>query len=874
MEIDKNKPPRLVDRFLEWYCSSKYLEEVQGDLHEWFDRRVERQGLRQARLFYIYDVIAYFRLFRLKRINEMEKNNNMLMLNYLKVAARQFKKNFWYSSLNAAGLTIGILSSLLISLYILDELSFDRFHEGHENIYRLLNHNPKTGDKAASTPSPWKINMGTGFPEIKAHTRMGQDGVLVKQAGQNYFESGFYWADENFMSFFSFEVLQGDRNTMLEEPNSVVITATKALRYFDRLDVVGEQLPIKVYDGNKDFLMKITGVIKDVPSNSHLQFDFLGSMSTTKEIYGKFDNWWGLNWLQSYVKLESKADLAAVEAKVPGFFEKYRREGASEFSGIIFQPLADVRLNSSDIHGNFEKGNKDYIYLFGFIAIMILLAAIINYVNLTTAKSSLRGKEVGMRKVFGGTRRQVARQFFIECAFQVSVALLLALSLALLILPLFNEIVSKNMTPADVFQVPVLMVLAFTFVAILTASGIYPAIVMNRFRPVDVIRGNKSGALGTKSWVRKVQVLLQFSIAAFLISSTLIVINQMNHIKQFDKGFNAEQLITIPVDDRGMQDELVLIKERMRKVQGVNMISASGESLPSDMNNTVGFSWDGKLDSEMASIHLVAIDYDYLQTIEADLLLGRNISKEMVSDSSVVCLINESAFKKTGWEDLAGKKIQLDADNRVVAGVIEDFNYNSLHSAVAPTAYILLPPGSRSSPDNLIIRLNTDQVTSALDGIDQIWRAYSDQPLDFKFVDEAFASLYGNEQKFVKMVIGFSIIGIFLTILGLVGLVSFMAERYAKEISIRKVLGASIGSVLTKFSSQFVLIFVIAMAVSLPLSYLVMQEWLQGFAFQVDVSWTIFFVAGLISIFITLVSVGGQSLKVASANPVKYLSDH
>lgn len=872
--MKSNRPPRFIDRFLEWYCSSEYLEEVQGDLHEWFAMRVEQKGLVRARMLYLYDVLAYLRGFRLKRLNEMEKNNNMLLLNYLKVAARQFKKNFWYSSLNAFGLTIGILSTLLVSLYILDELSYDRFHADHENIYRLINHNPKSGDKSDATPSPWKINMPTDFPEIQAHTRLGQDVVLIKQEAQNFLENNFYWADENFMSFFSFKLLQGDRETMLSEPNSIVITASKAMRYFDRLDVVGEQLPIKVYDGDKDFLMKVTGVIEDLPGNSHLEFDFLGSMITTKEMYGRFDNWWGLNWLKSYVKLESKTDLEAVRGKVPAFFEKYAGEGRSESSGIIFQPLAEVRLNSSDVGGKIAKGNKDYIYLFGFVAIMILVAASINYVNLTTAKSSLRGKEVGMRKVFGGTRRQVARQFFIECGFQVSVALLLAVGLTLLVLPIFNEIVDKQMVPVDILQLPVLLVLAATFIVILLLSGLYPAIVMNRFRPVDVIRGNVLGALGTKSWLRNFQVLVQFSIAVFLISSTLIIINQMRHIDQFDKGFNADQLISIPVDDRGMQEKLVLIKDRIKQVPGVSQISASGESLPSAMNNTLGFNWDGKTDEESLGINLVAIDYDYLETIEASLLIGRNLSKQIVSDSSVVCLINQSAYEKTGWASLDGKQIQLDGLPRVVSGVIENFHYNSLHSTVAPTAYVLVPPGSRASPDNLIVRLSTQDVTAALDGIDQIWREYSDQPLDFKFVDQAFAGLYGNEQKFVKVVVGFSIIGIFLTILGLVGLVSFMAERHSREISIRKVLGATIGEVLSKFSAQFVKIFIFSMVLALPLSYLAMQQWLQGFAFPVSISWTIFLFAALIAFVITLVSVGSQSLKVAKANPVKYLSDH
>ncbi len=872
--MESKKPPRIADRFLKWYCTSEYFEEVQGDLHEWFNMRVAQKGLVKARLFYFYDVVAYLRGFRLKRFTEMEKNNNMLMLNYIKVAARQFKKNFWYSSLNALGLTIGILSTLLVTLYVLDEFSYDRFHKDHQNIYRLVNHNPKSGDKSDATPSPWKLNMGTDFPEIKAYTRLGQDVVLIKQDGQNFLEDGFYWADQNFMSFFSFEVLQGDRETMLTEPNGVVITASRALRYFDRLDVVGEQLQVKVYDGNKDFLMKVSGVIADVPTNSHLQFDFLGSMATTREMYGKFDNWWGLNWLQSYVKLESKSDLESVKGKVPGFFDKYQREGASETNGIIFQPLAEVRLYSNDIHGNTEKGNKDYIYLFGFVAIMILVAASINYVNLTTAKSSLRGKEVGMRKVFGGTRRQVARQFFIECSFQVSIALLLAVGLTLMVLPIFNEIVDKQIVALDLLQLPVLIVLTATFVVILLLSGLYPALVMNRFRPVDVIRGNVLGALGTKSWLRKFQVLVQFSIAVFLISSTLIIINQMRHIDQFDKGFNANQLISIPVDDRGMQEQLVLIKDRILQVPGVSQVSASGESLPSAMNHTQGFSWDGKTDEDQLGINLVAIDYDYLETIEAKLLLGRNLSKEIVSDSSVVCLINQSAYEKTGWKSLEGKQIQLDGRSRVVAGVIEDLHYTSLHNAVAPTAYVLVPPGSRASPDNLIVRLSTQDVSAALDAIDEVWRAYSDQPLDFRFVDQAFASLYGNEQKFVKVVVGFSIIGIFLTILGLVGLVSFMAERHSREISIRKVLGATSAEVLSKFSNQFIRIFILAMSIALPLSYLAMRQWLADFAFPVNISWTIFLTSALISISITLLSVGSQSLKVAKANPVRYLSDH
>ena len=644
------------------------------------------------------------------------------------------------------------------------------------------------------------------------------------------------------------------------------------MRYFNDLDVVGRMMPIKVYDGNKDFLMKVTGVIEDIPTNSHLQFDFLGSMSTTAEMYGNFEKVWGLNWLKSYVKLSDNPNLDALAAKIPGFFEKYRGEGSSEFSDILFQPLSEVRLYSSDVEGKIAKGNLDYIYLFGFVAVLILFAASMNYVNLTTAKSSRRGKEVGMRKVLGALKGQIVRQFYVECSFQLIIALFMAGGLALLLLPAFNGIVGKEMTALSLLQAPVLIVMGSVCLGILLFSGFYPALVMNRFRPIDVLRGNILGVLGNKSWLRKFQVLVQFSITTFLISSTLIVVSQLRFFNSYDKGFNAAQLINILVDDRGLQERLTVIKQRMSEVVGVQQITATGEALPSAMNNTWGFDWVGKIDEKSGGINVVAIDYDYLRTIETDLVMGRNLSESLSTDSSTVCLINESAFKQTGWEDIEGRKLKLDGRERLVVGVIEDFHYNSLRSEVAPAVYLLIRPGSRVSPDNLVIRLESNDMTSSLSALDNIWKEFSDQPFDFTFVDQSFAQLYGDERKFVKVVAGFAIVGVFLTVLGLVGLVSFMAERNSREISIRKVLGASRKQVLSKFTGQFVQIFVIAMLIALPASWLTMDKWLEGFAFKISVSWTIFLAAAAISIIITLLSVGGQALRAASSNPVKYLS--
>ncbi|GAB5529315.1 MAG: ABC transporter permease [Roseivirga sp.] len=872
--MKSTKPPGWIDKLLEWYCSDQYLEEVQGDLHEWYHRRERKSGRFKARLFYLYDVIAYFRLFRIKKLNNMENGNNLLIISYLKMTVRQFKRNLRYSLMNTLGLTVGILSTLLISLYILDELSYDRFHENHDEIYRLVKHNPSNGGMADSNPSAWKKPMMPFFPEITDHTRLGQDVVVIKEGDNNYLENGFNWADANFMSFFSFEVLSGDRETMLTAPNSIVLTRSKAMRYFGKTDVVGELLPIKVYDGNKDFVMQVSGVIEDVPRNSHLQFDLLGSMATTTEMYGQFDGYWNFNWVQSYVRIPSEASIAEVQAKVPDFFKENLGATAATSQDIIFQPLSRVRLYSKEISGRLAKGDINYIYLFSFVALLIVLAASINYVNLTTAKSTKRGKEVGMRKVFGAARGQVVTQFYMECGLQLTLAFVLAIAAAMLLLPAFSYVVDKHMVIADLLQWPVLAVTGILFLLIFLLSGIYPAAVMNRFRPIQVLKGNLSVLSKGASWLRKGQVLVQFAIATFLISSTLIVLKQMELFNSQDIGFRAEQLINIPVDDRGMQNKLMVIKDRMQRVPGVNAITASGESLPSAMNNTLGFTWEGRSEENQLPILAVSIDYDFFETIETEVVLGRNYTANLATDSTNSVMINEAAYRLTGWTDLENKRIEIDGTEKTVVGVVENFNYNSLHSDVAPVAYTLTAPGRRMSPDNLILRMEPASLSSALSELDAIWSEFSDQPFDFSFVDQSFARLYGNEQRFTSVVIGFALVGVFLAVLGLVSLVSFTAERRSKEISIHKVLGASKGVILSKVGKQFVQIFLVSVVIGLPLSRLVMERWLQGFAYRTEVSWVVFLVAALIAICIVLGSIGLQALKVARANPTHYLSDH
>ncbi|HEY9116227.1 MAG TPA: ABC transporter permease, partial [Roseivirga sp.] len=540
--MKKTSPPAWVDRMLEFFCSERFLEEVEGDLYEWFLKRVEKQGLRKAQWFYFFDAITYLRLFRLKTIKEMQRNNNKLYLNYLIIAIRQFKKSLWHSSLNVFGLAIGLLSTIFISTYVLGELSYDRFHQEHEKIYRLVNYDPANGYKSDATPSPWAIYLEPAFPEIESYTRLGQDIVLVNKGDQNFLENDFYWAESNFLTFFSFDIVHGDPSTMLKEPNSVVITKDIALKYFNKLDVVGQQLPIKVYDGNQDFLMKVTGVIENVPSYSHLQFELLGSMSTTKEMYGNFDRVWGLNWLKSYVKINQEASIETIKARLPEFFENYRGEGSSEYSDIIFQPLDKVRLYSNDVNGKIAKGNLNYVILFACVALLILVASAINYVNLVTAKSGQRGKEIGMRKVLGAQRSEIVRQVYVESFFQLFLALVLAYAMALLLLPVFNQIVDKQIVAEQLISSQVNKVVAWAILFILIFSGAYPAIVLNRYKPIDSLRGTHKNVMGNRSAIRKVQVFFQFTIGIFLICCTLVVIKQVRFFSSFDKGFNAEQL--------------------------------------------------------------------------------------------------------------------------------------------------------------------------------------------------------------------------------------------------------------------------------------------------------------------------------------------
>ena len=872
-EIDRPEPPKWADRFLKWYCSDYYFEEVQGDLHEWFYRRVRKVGQKKARLYYAYDVITYLRLFRIKDSNGLFNMKPLLFFNYLKIALRLSRRNLGYSLTNTLGLAVGLLSTLFISLYILDELSYDRFHHEPEQVYRLLNNSAKAGRLSDLTPSPWKKNMIIAFPEVTEYTRMGQDLIMVEDEGRMNLEHGFFWADNNYLTFFDFQVLAGDRATMLSAPNAVVLTRSKAMRYFERIDVVGEELPIRVYDGNRDFLMKVTGVIEDLPGNSHIQFDLLGAMSTTREMYADFERYWGLNWLQSYVRVAPGTDMDNLAARVPEFFEQYRGEGASAFSGIIFQPLLEVRLHSKNVEGDFAGGDIDNLYLFAFLALLILLASCLNYINLTTAKAAQRGKEVGMRKVFGARREQVAGQFYTEFALQLLIAFAVSLTVGSFLLPAFNQLVEKEISIEAFFQARLLMVMGVVYIVMLGLSGFYPAVVLNRFKPVEAVKRDLNGVLGRAGWVRRIQVLVQFAIAIFLIASTLIVLEQVHYVTGRDKGFNDEQLINIAVDDRALQTQMLTIKSQMAGVPGVEQITVSGEALPSAMNNSWNLDWEGKPKGGGEIIHVVAIDYDYLATLEANLLMGRNLSADLASDSSQVCLINASAFHRMGWTDLADKKLRLDGKDRQVVGVVEDFHYDSFHNTVAPCTYVLLAPGGRASPDNLILRMSTGDLSTALDQLTQVWAEFSDQPFTYSFVDEAFGRLYGEEQSFLRITAVFTTIGIVLGVLGLVGLISFVAERRSKEISIRKVLGAGFVHIFKVVFKPFLLIFVVGLAVSLPLSRLAMQQWLESFAYQVPIGWTVFAMAvgtaGLILIF----SVGGHIVRITRANPVKHLSD-
>ena len=805
---------------------------------------------------------------------------------YFKTAIRSLLKNRSFTAINVLGLMLGIAVCLLIVFYVLDELSYDRFNQKAERIYRVNNEIRFGGNENvyAASPAPAAIALRNDFPEIEQVVRVQSGGRIRVKKGNVYIQEEYSgYADSTLFSVFTLPMIEGDAAVALRDPNSVVIPEHIAQKYFGSADVVGRVLLV-----NDDHPYKITGVIRDIPDEAHFRFDFIFSVS---ELAHSREDAWLSNNFNTYVLLKPGADAAKVNAKFPAFLRKYMgpqlesflhltmdgfEQGGNYYRFRLF-PLLKIHLWSNCIDDLAPNGNIEYVYIFSAIAFVILLIACINFMNLSTARSANRAREVGVRKVLGSPRKYLILQFLAESILVTLAGAVLAVLLAWMLLPLFNTLSGKELVVSYALARAMAPILLVFVVIIGCLAGSYPAFYLSTFRPVDVLKGGKGSSAGgglKNGRLRSILVVFQFAISFFLIASTLLVYQQIRYIQSRDLGYDREHVLIVQ-NTYTLGDRATAFKQDVSRLAGVEHLTLA-EALPTDnYGNWTSLFEDRGLDQKRA-IHSQrwSVDEDYLSTLDIRLIAGRNFSREMLTDSSAI-VINEAAAKKLSYKNPLGKDVYAPTDNLLkniatyhIIGVVKDFNFRSLRENVTPLVFQL-----GNDPSALTVRLRAGtNVAAVLAEVREKWKAFSpNEEFAYSFMDQDFEGLYRVEQRIGRLFISFSSLAILIACLGLFGLATYAAEQRTKEIGIRKVLGAGVSTIVGMLSGQFMRLVLLSVVIATPVVWLVMRKWLEGFAYRIDISIWVFAVAGLIALLIAMLTVSVQTYRAASANPMNSL---
>ena len=804
-----------------------------------------------------------------------------MIRNYIKTAIRSLMKNKGFTFINVFGLALGLATCLLIVFYVFDELSYDRFNTKADRIYRVDN-DIKFGGVANSyavAPAPMAAALKADFPEIEqvVRFRMG-GGNQVKKGNQNIQEDMMVYTDNSIFDVFTLPVISGSEKNALTEPHTVVITEDIAKKYFNTTNAVG-----KVLIFNDTAQYKVTAVINNIPKQSHFDFGFFISMPTWRD--SRNVSWLSNNY-NTYILFKPGTDVKTFEAKLPQFYRKQagpqlqgimhlsfdQFENAGNYIRVSLTPLIKIHLTSNREAELSNNGNILYVYIFSAIAIFILLIACVNFMNLSTARSSNRAREVGVRKVLGSPRKYLIAQFLTESIIVTLIGAMIALFAAWALLPLFNQMAGKNLvvTPQIIsWLIPVM----FSIIIIIGClAGAYPALFLSAFRPIDVLKGKlSSGFKG--GMLRSFLVVFQFSISIFLIIGTLVIYNQLKYIQNKDLGYNRNHVLIIN-NVWTLGKGAKTFKNEIKQIAGVQSATLTGALPTAGYGNSTTFFKDPVIDQKRALMSQDwAVDQDYIPTLVIKMIAGRNFSTEMLTDSTAV-IINESAAKILAFQNPLDQYIYMPSDNmgkilqRVhIIGVIKDFNFRSLRENVTPL--ILL---NNEDTGALSVRVNSANIALLLSQIKSKFKEISPNgQFSYSFMDDDFDALYRSEQRIGTIFIAFTSLAIIIACLGLFGLAAYAAEQRTKEIGIRKVLGANMQAIVGMLSRDFIKLVIIAILIATPFAWWAMHSWLQSFAYRQNIQWWVLALAGLIALLIAFATISYQSIKAALTNPVKSL---
>jgi len=823
--------------------------------------------------------------------------------NYFKTAWRNMLHNRTSSLINISGLSIGIACTLLIVIFIKNELSYDRFHRNADRIFQVVLNGNMDGQEfwAGNTPPPVGAALTSNIPEVESFTRFYKPNDMVVRyeqtnAAEKFFtEKNVLAVDSNFLQLFDFKIAEGNAATALMKPGSVVITEEMAKKYFgDDPDSYRDPIGKTLLIGQDKKPFAVTAVIKKLPSQSSIQFDFLAPVADFP-VVKRFS--WSWVWLQMmcYVKLKEnvptdKTSIHQLESKFPAMVKvqaanAFKRIGKpfDEFlsSGgkwnLHLMPLTDVHLRSASIAMPWLShiSNIKYIYIFGSIALFIVLLACVNFMNLSTARASKRAKEVGIRKVTGSTRAQLVKQFLSEAFLYSFLSSIIAVALVAVLLKGFSMIIDEPISFQTAFTPSIwLSLLALTIITGLLA-GSYPALYLTSFKPVLILKGKNLFSGNKKDLlIRNGLVVFQFTISTIMIVGTLVVLKQLRFFRNTDMGFNKENVLIVTSTDRlGESEES--FRDAVTQIPGITTASIT-TSIPS--GGAFGDSYKAQPDDNVAEVKDIGlnsfmVDESFIPTLNIKVLQGRNFSKTFSDSASII--LNQEAVRQIGWKDPIGKWVQYPGGDDVrfkVIGVVKNFNIESLQAAITPFALFHLSSKTYGFGHNVIAKIRSEDLSKVINQVETRWKGFaSSEPFDYNFLDAAFDSQYRSEHRLGSIFSIFAALSIFIACLGLFGLSAFMAERRTKEIGVRKVLGASVPSVVMLLSKDFLRLTLIAIVIAFPVAWYFMSKWLEDFAYRIDITWTIFLLAGLGTLIITLVTISFQAIGAAVANPVKSL---
>jgi putative ABC transport system permease protein len=856
----KISPPRIAHWIISKLSVYHSMFSIVNDFNGEYEEIFLTDGKFRAKLWYwrqaMLALVYYFPL-----IIKVEAG---MLKNYIKIAFRNLFKYKGYSFINISGLAIGMACFILIVLYIQYELSYDRFHDNAGRIYKVVKRF-STGEQSMLMPAPFAPALGNEFPEIEAATRFDEESNYTVRIGDNTFiEDRLFFADNQIFDVFTLPFLYGNPKTALVNPHSVVIDEETAYKYFGTENPIG-----KTRNFNNSYDVQITGVMKNIPENSHFKTHFLASVMTYGQLGVNLENW-GNNFFHSYILLKEGVDYRELEDKFQSFIRTNTR---SETTSYILRPLTDIHLRSTDTRWALAPvGDIKQVYIFTATAFIILLIACVNYMNLSTARGITRSREVSIRKVVGAYRPQLAWQFLGESMFFTFAALLIATALVCLFIRPFANFAERDITINLIENRGFLLVLLSAGLFAGIFSGSYPALYLSGFKPAAILKGAFSR--NTKGiFFRNMLILVQFTISIILISSAFVVSGQLDYIRNTKLGFDRDHIVLMNIGDQEVREYGENLRYELLQNPGISAVAFS-TLLPMQKSwwaNSVDY--EGREQGEdFQNTYFTHVDYDFLDVYGFEFVSGRNFSREFAGDTTGgAYIINETLARQLGWENPVGKRIRLSHSNNIgiVVGVVKDFHHATMYNSMAPVTFFL---NFEQNIKNISIKIHPGNVPETVAALGKIWSKHTNgNPFEYRFADDAYDSMYRSEIRLNTLFTYFALLAVFISCLGLFGLASFTAEQCTKEIGIRKVFGASVPDIFRLLSWKFTKWVILANVIALPIGYYTMTRWLQNFAFRIDPGIVIFVIAAFIAFLIAFGTISFQTIKAARANPVESL---